>query len=87
MSDQHMLSTEDNEYNPWTQWDDWLAWDTQEGYHTLALLARVARTSNGENEQLDDQAIEDAIEEIVRENLSGVHIKVAKPSESQDSED
>lgn len=82
-----MLSTEDNEFNPWTQWDQWLAYDTQEGYNSLALLARVARTSNGEIDQLDNDAIEDAIDEIVRENLSGVHIKVAKPSEPQSSKD
>lgn len=81
MNNQHMLSTEDNLYNPWTQWDQWLAWDTQEGYHSLALLGRVARTTDGENDQVDDEAIEDAIDTIVQENLSGVHIKVAKPSD------
>jgi hypothetical protein len=81
-----MLSTSDNQFNPWTQWDDWLAYDTHENYHSLSLLARVARTTNGEIDQVDDQATEDAIDEIVRENLSGVHIKVAKPSEPQTPE-
>lgn len=79
MSKNHMLSTKDNPYNPWTEWDKWLAWDETEGYHSLSLLARVARTSDELSEQLQSQAIEDAIEEIVTENVSGVHIKVASP--------
>lgn len=77
-TDQHMLSTNDNPYNPFTEWDDWLAWDTPR-YQSLSLLARVTRTSDDLPEQLADQAIEDAIDEIVTENVSGVHIKVKSP--------
>jgi hypothetical protein len=79
MADQHMLSTSDNPYNPWTQWDQWFAWDTQEQYHSLSLLGRVVRTSDELSPQMQDEAVEDAIDEIVTENVSGVHIKVAKP--------
>lgn len=80
MSTEHMLSTKDNPYNPWSEWDQWYEWDAQEGYHSLSLLARVVRTSDELSDQLQSQAIEDAIEEIVTENVSGVHIKVADPS-------
>lgn len=79
MSTNHMLSTKDNPYNPWTQWDNWLSWDNQEGYHSLALLGRVVITSDELNEALESQAMEDAIEVIVTENVSGVHIKVPSP--------
>lgn len=82
MSNNHMLSTEGNPYNPWTEFDKWRAWDEQEGYYSLNLLARVAITSSELSEQLQDEAIEDAIQEIVTENVSGVHIKVAEPSDS-----
>ena len=81
MSNEYMLSTEDNPYNPWTQWDQWLAWDTQEGYYSLALLARTARTTNGEVDSLDEFAIDSAIDEIVSDNFSGKHVKVEKPAE------
>lgn len=80
MADRHMLSTKDNPYNPWTEWDKWYGWDDQEGYHSLSLLDRVVITSDELNSELEHQAIEDAIEEIVTENVSGVHIKVAKPT-------
>jgi len=77
----HMLSTKDNPYNPHTEFDDWWAWDTRAGYNSLALLARVVKTSNDLPEALQDQAVEDAIDEIVRENVSGMHIKVPNPED------
>lgn len=76
----HMISTSDNPYNPFTQFDEWYAWD-QPRYQSLSLLARVVKTSDELSEQLQSDAIEDAIEEIVTENVSGVHIKVAVPSD------
>jgi hypothetical protein len=78
-----MLSTDDNPYNPWTEFDDWRAWDEDQGYYSLALLARVTRTSDELSEQLQSDAIEDAIDEIVTENVSGAHIKVAESGDSE----
>lgn len=78
MSKDHMLTTIDNPYNPFTQWDDWFQFDTSNGYHSLSLLARVARTSDELSEALQDQDIEDAILEIVQENVSGMHIRVTE---------
>lgn len=77
----NLLSTSDNPFNPHTSWDEWLAWDTSHGYHSLSLLARVGMTSDELPSSLQDEAVEDAIEEIVTENLSGMHISVAAPPE------
>jgi hypothetical protein len=73
---EYMLTTVDNPYDPWTQWDEWFAWDQAAGYHTPGLLARIARTSDDlpEGDQL--QIIQEAIDEIVRENVLGVLRKV-----------
>jgi hypothetical protein len=81
---EHMLSTKDNPYNPWTDFDNWRIWDEREGkYNSLSLLARVTRTSDEVPDEMMDQDIEAAIEEIVDYNVSGVHIKVPKPKDSQ----
>lgn len=77
MSD-HMLSTVDNPFNPFTQFDDWYAFDTLHGYDTLGILARVCVTSDELSEADQSLAIEDAIEEIVTENVYGHHIKVSE---------
>ena len=78
-----MLTTVDNPYNPFTQFDEWYAFDEAAGYFTSGLLARIVRTSDDLSEADQSLAIEDAIDEIVRENVSGVHRKVSQSTESQ----
>ena len=76
----HMLTTVDNPYDPFTQWEEWNRWDEDAGYFTNAFLARVTITSFELSEADQDQALEDAIEEIVKENVSGMHKRVAEPN-------
>lgn len=77
---EHMLTTTDNPFNPFTDFDTWYAYDLVLGHHTSALLARVVRTSEELSEEDESQAMEDAIDKIVTENVSGVHRKVAYDS-------
>ena len=71
-----MLTTIDNPFNPATQWDDWYQWDVSHDYHTAAYLARIVKTSDSLSEADQDLAIEQAIDEIVSENILGVYKKV-----------
>lgn len=75
-TEQHMLTTVDNPFDPSTQFDDWYAFDTAKGYYTIAFLARIVRTSDELSEADQSLAIEQAIDEIVNENVSGMHKKV-----------
>lgn len=72
----HMLTTVDNPYDPFTQFDEWDAEDRRLGYFTSSLLARVTITSDDLSEVDQDLDIERAIDEIVKENVSGMHRKV-----------
>lgn len=74
-----MLSTSDNPWNPWTHWDEWLAWDMQAGYNTLPYLARVTNTSSELSVADQELDIDAAIQEILRLNLSGVHVGIPDP--------
>lgn len=74
-----MLTTTDNPFNPFTEFDQWYNYDESKGYHSLSLLARVANTSDELSELDNDQAIDLAINEIVDENVSGMHTMVAAP--------
>ena len=74
----YMLTTFDNPYDPFTQWDQWLVWDTSAGYNTCGFLARIAKTSVDLSELDEFLAIQNAIDEIVRENVSGMHRKVKR---------
>lgn len=76
-----MLTTTDNPWNPFTHWDEWREYDESSGWHTLALLGRVVVSSDEMSEADQDVAVTDAINEIVRENVSGYHVKVTRNSE------
>lgn len=75
--DEHMLTTVDNPFSPFTQYDEWYAFDERSGYHTSGLLARIINTSYDLSDADQNTAIEDAIDEIVKENVLGVYRKVS----------
>ena len=71
-----MLSTIDNPFNPFTQWDEWKRYDEDHKHFTCAYLARIAKTSDDLSEADYDQAVTDAIDEIVKFNINGLYTKV-----------
>lgn len=76
MTDEVRLTTTDNPFNPFTNFDEWYAFDTAHGYNTSAYLARIAEVSEGLSEELNAQAIEAAIDEIIRIDVLGIYKKV-----------
>jgi hypothetical protein len=78
-----MLTTVDNPYDPFTQFNEWHAFDTASGYNTAAFLARIVVTSDDLSEADQRVAIEAAIDEIVEENVSGMHRKVSREVEGE----
>jgi len=75
-----MLTTLDNPYNPFTQFDDWYAYDVEKGYYTCNYLARIVKTSEDLSEEDEALAIEQAIDEIVSMNITGLYKKVTPDS-------
>lgn len=69
-----LLTTIDNPYNPFTQWLKWYYEDQALGYDTPGLLARMAVSST----DLNDEAIESAMFDVVKNNFSGKHIMVTE---------
>ena len=73
-----MLTTFDNPYDPFESFDEWYAFDERAGYHTTSLLSRIVHTSYELSEADASLAIDLAIDEIVKENVSGMHKKVSR---------
>jgi hypothetical protein len=82
----HMLTTVDNPFDPFEQFDEWLAYDRQMGYNTLSFLARIAGVSPELSEADQSRIIDEAIDEIVRENVSGMWTKVARGEMTNESQ-
>jgi len=78
MAMQHMLTTEDNPFDPFTRFKEWYMWDVSAGYCTSEYLARVIVTSEELSDADQSLANEQAIDEIVEMNLTGNYKKLSK---------
>ena len=77
---EYMLTTVDNPFNPFTRFDEWLQYDSMMGYNTPSFLARVSYVSNDLSEPDQALAVQQAIDQIVEENVSGMWRKVSRTS-------
>ena len=73
-----MLTTVDNPFNPFDDYEAWLAYDLALGYDTSGFLGRIATLSDDLSDSDQVMALESAIDEIVRENVTGTYIKVQR---------
>lgn len=70
---QFALTTSDNPWNPKTQWDEWYAYDNDEKhYNTCGYLARIGAYLSAGSDELNDELLNNAMDEIVRQNLIGL---------------
>ena len=76
MESEYMLTTIDNPFNPFTNFDDWYAFDTSKGYNTCAYLDRICNSPENFTEEEENQAINEAIDEIVKMNILGIYVKI-----------
>lgn len=81
-----MVTTSDNPYDYFNQFDEWFAFDCQKGYFTCNYLARVAYSSDELSETEEAEAIEAAVDEIVRFNLTGNYKKVWNNSKKSNAD-
>lgn len=72
MERQFALTSSDNPWNPISHFDEWFAFDEFKGYHSCSYLARMAQTSNVLSDDMNDDIIERAIDEICRFDLLGI---------------
>jgi len=77
---EYMLTTVDNPFNPFTEFEAWYAYDQRMGYNTPSFLDRIAKVSYELSEPDQALAIQEAIDEICEENVSGMWKKVSRSS-------
>lgn len=73
-----MLTTIDNPHSPFDDFDAWYSYDLRHGHHTSSLIDRLTYTSYEISESDYNVLLDDVIDEIVRENVSGMHKKVTR---------
>ena len=65
-SKDYMLTTYDNPFNPFTEFEAWYKEDMILGWDTCGLLARTAVTTNDDSDEIYDEEVYAAMDEIVR---------------------
>ena len=78
ITDDVMLTTIDNPWNPFTNFDEWLAYDHEMGYDTVCYLDRVANASEELSDNDYDEAILEAMKEICELNVLGIYKLIHK---------
>ncbi len=71
-----MLTTSDNPYSPFSDYDRWLAFDESKNYYTNEYLGRIVISSSELSSVDEEEAILNAIDEIVELNVLGLYKKV-----------
>ena len=75
---EYMLTTVDNPWNPFTHFDEWFAFDESHGYCSCGLLARISASTDELSEELENKQNEEAINEIIRYDLTNKYKKVSR---------
>jgi hypothetical protein len=77
------ITTLDNPYDYFEQFDEWYAWDISHGYdtigqpyNTLNYVARIAGDGHGLTDEEYEMRINEAVDEILRLNLTGNYRRV-----------
>ena len=78
MEETVMLSTIDNPYNPYENFSQWLLYDTLHGYHSCGKLDRALVVDDSMSDEEVNAAINDAIDDIIAADPTGMYIKVSK---------
>lgn len=76
----YAITTVDNPYNPFENFTNWFLYDVEQGYNTCGQLARVALTSESLTDEENNKIIEDAIDEIIKEDPLNIYMKIKKAS-------
>ena len=82
------VTTLDNPFSYFSQFDDWYAFDERHGYCTCGLVDRFAKTSNEMSDKDIAEAINDAVDRIVKLNPLGIYKKIVddRPKKPENAE-
>jgi hypothetical protein len=80
-----MITTKDNPYDPFEDFYHWYMYDELKGYHSSAFLGRIAKTSNSFTDIEYQEAIEEAIDEIIKYDFQNIYLKVTKDLDDETS--
>ena len=83
MSNDCMLTTFDNPFDPFDQFTSWLLFDKEKGHNTCEYLARIVNLSDDMSQEEIDIETERAIDSIIKYDVTNTFKKVTRPTNTQ----
>ena len=80
MSNDCMLTTFDNPFDPFDQFTSWLLFDKEKGHNTCEYLARIVNLSDDMSQEEIDIETERAIYSIIKYDVTNTFKKVTRPT-------
>ena len=78
MSKDVMLTTIDNPFDPFEDFTSWFMFDIEKGYNSCGRLMRIAKVTDDMSQKEYDEAIETAIDELIRIDFLDIYRTVTK---------
>lgn len=78
MTNQSMLTTIDNPFDPFEEFTQWQLFDSSKGRDTCGYLMRIANVNDEMSEVERENEIDRAIDEIIIQNPLGIYTKKTK---------
>lgn len=78
MSNDCMLTTFDNPFDPFDQFTSWLLFDKEKGHNTCEYLARIVNLSDDMSQEEIDIETERAIDSIIKYDVTNTFKKVTR---------
>lgn len=75
MSNEFMLTTVDNPFDPFEQFDSWLMFDKEKGYDSCEKIARTVELTSDMTQKEIDKATDEAIEKIIKYDFTNTFKK------------
>ena len=82
MSNEVMLTTIDNPYNPFVNYEQWMLYDKEKGYDTSERLMRIASgyMFEGMSQVEQDAAVDRAMDDLIAIDILNVFVKGTEES-------
>ena len=78
MTNDCMLTTIDNPFDPFEQFTSWLMFDIEKGYNSCGRLARIAQITEDMSQVEIDRETERAIDQIIQYDFLNIYKKVTR---------
>lgn len=82
MSNECMLTTFDNPFDPFEQFTLWFLFDVEKGYNTCSRLGRIAHISDELSEKETNEEVERAVDMIIEHDFMNIYKKIIKSTDS-----